>query len=68
MLTICSLQGAASRFYGLVTYYREGVLQNGRGGGHVKFYPYVKGGGSGKRFSHAEGGHKNCWGSLYAVA
>ena len=25
------------------------------GGGHVKFYPYEKGGG-GKSFSHAEGG------------
>ena len=34
-------------------------LQNGRGG-HVKFYPYKKGGGGGggKGFSHAEGGHK----------
>ena len=28
-------------------------LQNGRGG-HVKFYPYEKGGG--KSFSHSEGG------------
>ena len=27
---------------------------NGRGGGHVKFYPYKKRGG--KSFSHAEGG------------
>ena len=32
---------------------RGGGLQNGRGG-HVKFYPYEKGGG--KSFSHAEGG------------
>ena len=23
---------------------------------HVKFYPYERGGGGGKRFSHAEGG------------
>ena len=26
------------------------------GGGHMKFYPYEKGGGGGKSFSHAEGG------------
>ena len=32
-----------------------GGLQNGRGGGQVKFYPYKKGGGE-KRFSHPEGG------------
>ena len=31
----------------------RGGLQNGRGG-HVKFYPYEKGGG--KSFSHSEGG------------
>ena len=42
---------------GLGTNYGEGGgLQNGRGGGHVKFYPYEKGGGGGKSFSHAEGG------------
>ena len=36
----------------------------------VKFYPYKKGGGGGKSFSHAEGGggHKNFWSSFYAVA
>ena len=50
----------------LVTNYGEW----GRGyktgeGGHVKFYPYEKGGG--KSFSHTEGGHK-FWGSFYAVA
>ena len=38
-----------------------GGLQNGRGGGHVKFYPFEKGsvcvcGGGGGSFSHAEGG------------
>ena len=37
-----------------------GGLQNGRGGGHVKFYPYEKGGG-GKSFSHADGGTNNLW-------
>ena len=34
---------------GLVTNYGEGGLQNGRGG-HVKFYPYEKGGGGAKKF------------------
>ena len=35
---------------GLVTNYGEGGgLQNGRGG-HVKFYPYKKGGGGRKKF------------------
>ena len=39
------------------------------GGGHVKFYPYEKGGGVRKSFSHAEvGGHKKFWGSFYTVA
>ena len=33
----------------------RGGLQNGRGGGHAKFYPDEKGGG-GKSLSHAEGG------------
>ena len=28
----------------LVTNYGEGELKNMRGGGHVKFYPYEKGG------------------------
>ena len=47
----------------------------GRGGGatkregvHVKFYPYEKGGGGRKSFSHSEGGHKKFWGSFNAVA
>ena len=26
----------------------------------MKFYPYKKGGGDGKSFSHAEGEHKKC--------
>ena len=34
----------------------------------MKFYPYEKGGGGGKSFSHAEGGHKMFCGSFYAVA
>ena len=48
----------------------RGELQNGRGGGHVKFYPYEKGGGGGKSVSHAErggGGHKQFWGSFHVV-
>ena len=38
-------------------------------GGHVKFYPYEKGGGGGdgKGFSHA-GGHNKFWGSFSTVA
>ena len=39
---------------GLVTNYGEGGLQNGRGGGQVKIYPYKKGGG--KSLSRAEVG------------
>ena len=51
---------------GLVTNYGErGGATKGKGG-HVKFYPYKKGGG--KSFSHAEGGHKKFWGSFYVVA
>ena len=53
--------------WSLITGRGGGGLQNGRGG-HMKFYPYEKGG-SGKSFSHAEGGgHKKFWGSFYAVA
>ena len=35
----------------------------------MKFYPYEKGGGGGKSFSHAEGGGtKSCGVVFYAVA
>ena len=36
----------------------------------MKFYPYEKGGGGGKGFSHGEGGegHEKFLGSFYAVA
>ena len=36
----------------------------------MKFYPYQKGGGGRKSFSHAEGGggQKKFWGSFYVVA
>ena len=46
-----------SQYYkGVVTNYGErGGATKREGGGHVKFYPYEKGGG-GKSFSHAEGG------------
>ena len=38
-------------------------------GGARKVLPLGKGGGGGgKRFNHAEGGHKKFWGSFYAVA
>ena len=36
------------------------------GGGHVKFYPYEKGGG--KSFRHAEGRAQNVLGIYYMVA
>ena len=46
----------------------SGGLQNGRGGGHVKFYLYEKGGGE-KCFSHAKGGgRKKFRGSFYTEA
>ena len=40
------------------------------GGGHVKFYPYEKGGGgvAEKVLAILKGGHKKFWGSFYAVA
>ena len=52
---------------GLVTNYREegGGLQNRRRG-HVKFYPYGKGGG--KSLAMLKGGHKKFRGSFYVVA
>ena len=59
----------------------RGGLQNGRGQGHVKFYPYEKGGGGGeekvlplrkggaeKVLAMLNGGHKKFWGSFSAVA
>ena len=42
-----------------------GVLQNGRWG-HVKFYPYEKGGG-GILLAMLKVGHNKFWGSSYAV-
>ena len=54
---------------GLVTDYREGGggYKTG-GGGHVKIYPYEKGGGGGLAMLKGGGGHTKCWGSFYAVA
>ena len=54
---------------GLVTNYREGAggYKMG-GGGHVKFYPYERGGGGRKSFSHDEGGRKTFLGSFYMEA
>ena len=34
----------------------------------MNFYPYEKGGGGGKSFSHAEGGHNKFWSCFYVVA
>ena len=53
----------------LSTVVREWSLITGRGGyktgrgGHVKFYPYEKG--SGKSFSHAEGGGTKSLGVVF---
>ena len=39
------------------------------GGGHVKFYPYEKGGGGTKKvLAMLKGGHKKFWGSFYVTA
>ena len=58
-------QTAALRDWSLIT--GRGGLQNGRGGGHVKFNPYEKGGAE-KVLAMLKGGHKKFWGSFYAVA
>ena len=50
----------------MVTNYGEGGLQNGRGGGHVKFYPYEKGGAE-KVLAILKGGAQKFWGRFYAV-
>ena len=42
----------------------RGGYKTGGGGGHMKFYPYEKGGGG----AILKGGHKKFWGSFYAVA
>ena len=55
---------------GLVTTYGEGGggVYKTRGGRHVKFYPYEKGGGTEKDLAMLKGGgHKN-WGSFYMIA
>ena len=38
------------------------------GGGHVKFYPYEKGGGAEKVLAMLKGGYNFFGGSFYAVA
>ena len=37
-------------------------------GGHVKVYPYEKGGGAEQVLAILKGGHKKFWASFYAVA
>ena len=44
----------------------RGGLQNGRGG-HMKFYPYEKGGAE-KVLAVLKGGHKKFGGRFYAIA
>ena len=58
------LEAPALREWSLIT--GRGGLQNGRGG-HVKFYPYEKGGAE-KVLAILKGGHKKFWGRFYAVA
>ena len=58
--------GPSVRDWSLITG-REGAMNRRGGGGHVKFYPYEKGGQH--FFNHAEGrGHKRFWGISYVVA
>ena len=38
------------------------------GGGHMKFYPYEKGGGVEKVLAILKEGHNRFWGSIYGVA
>ena len=51
---------------------RDWSLISGRGGGakkreggHVKLYPYERGGGGGQGFNHAEGGYTKFWGIFF---
>ena len=59
----------ASSTLGTGHYYREGGgggYKTGRGvGGHVKFYPYEKGGAE-KVLAMLKEGHNKFWGSFYA--
>ena len=51
----------------MVTNYGEGGGATKREGGHVKFYPYEKGGAE-KVLAILKGGHKKFWGRFYGVA
>ena len=52
----------------MVTNYGEGgATKREGGGGHVKFYPYEKGGAE-TVLAILKGGHKKFWGRFYAVA
>ena len=57
---------SALRDWSLITGRGGGGYKTG-GGGHVKFYPYEKGG-AGKVLAILKGGHKKFWGSFYVVA
>ena len=59
---VLSCDGACAMDKGVVTKYGEGGGGSKRDG-HVKFYPYEKGGV--KSFSHPEGGNKTFWDSFY---
>ena len=50
----------------MVTNYGEGAATKREGGGgHVKFYPYEKGGRGRKSFSHVKGGGTKSFGVVF---
>ena len=46
----------------------RGGYKTGGGGGHVKFYPYEKGGGAETILATLKGGHKKFWGRFFTAA
>ena len=60
MIYLCSIKGPGHSLRG-----GGGRLQNRREGGHVKFYPYEKGGGGDAMLM---GGYTKFWARYYAVA
>ena len=55
------------RDWSLITGRGGGATKREGGGGHVKFYPYEKGGAE-KVLAMLKGGHKKFWGRFYVVA
>ena len=62
-----AVQSYTIRDWSLITGRGGGATK--REGGHMKFYPYEKGGGGAdKVLAMLKGGHKKFWGSFYTVA